>query len=676
MIQFNWMEKKICSFFIVILFNTTGFAQRISSINEDAKYIDSLMFVVKTTKNDSIKSACSFELVGLFKKDNEIKKMDEYLKIGNKYAMKYPYLRDCSGYYNAMKFLNTNDIDSFAKEISQTLKKIKKYNFYSSYKLQTLILQNLSVYHQIKGNSEESMRLLIDEAIPVTIKVGNKIMLANLYKMIATNMVSVSDREKADEYYNKSIEELESLKSSDPFLLETIIEVNIASSENLLNLGKLSNGRKHLDKAFSILKEHPNSNLNILYYIAEGNYYIKVKQYSKALNHFEKGIIEISKSEDFDTIELNNLKLGKYESLFELKRYSEAKAVITDLIKNGNLTPNTKNDYVLKLSTTLERLGDYKNAHFYSKQYIKTNDSIVSANSKEEILSLEAKFNKSENEKKINDLESDKIQAQLKAKNSKLYYISLGGFSILLLLIIFLLWKNTKSQKHLAKEKEINYIQNLKLLNDQKEIEIMQATILGEEAERKRIARDLHDGIGSRLSAIKMKLQEKIEVENITNETQIFSDLLSNSIDELKQISYNLMPEVLLKLGLESALKDLCTTLSTEKTPIRFHANGINKNIAETHQIAIFRIVQELINNALKHSLCSEILVDCNQNGELFLLTVEDNGIGFNKYDLDKHTGLGLKNLKNRIDILNGKLELKTGLGKGTVYNIELLVHI
>jgi two-component system, NarL family, sensor kinase len=670
------MRKKIFSLFIVILFYTSGFAQRISSINEDTKYKDSLIFIVKTTKNDSIKSSLSFELVGLFKKDNEIKKMDEYLKIGNKYAVNYPYLRDCSGYFNAMKFLNTDDIDSFANEISKTLKKIEKYNFYGSYKLQTLILQNLSLYHQIKGDKEESMRLLIDEAIPVTIKVGNKIMLANLYKMIATNMVSISDREKADDYFKKSIEELESLKSPDPFLLETIIDVNIATGENLLNFGKLSEGRKHLDKAFSILKKYPNSNLNILYYIAEGNYYTKLKQFNKALNHFEKGIAEISKSEDFDIIELNNLKLGKYESLFELKRYSEAKTILTDLIENGNLTSDTKNDYLLKLSTTLEKLGDYKNAYFYSKQYIKTNDSIVTANSREEVLSLEAKFNKSENEKKINDLESEKLQAQLKARNNKLYYISLGGFSILLLLIIFLLWKNTKTQKYLAKEKEINYLQNLKLLNDQKEIEVMQAMILGEEAERKRIARDLHDGIGSRLSAIKMKLQQTFKLENNTNEAQNFSDLLSNSIDELKQISYNLMPETLLKLGLEFALKDLCLTLSTEKTSIRFHANGIHKQIAETHQIAIFRIVQELVNNALKHGFCSEIVVDCNQNEKLFLLTVEDNGIGFNTHDLDKHSGLGLKNIKNRIDLLDGKLELKTGRGKGTIYNIELLVQI
>jgi len=95
-----------------------------------------------------------------------------------------------------------------------------------------------------------------------------------------------------------------------------------------------------------------------------------------------------------------------------------------------------------------------------------------------------------------------------------------------------------------------------------------------------------------------------------------------------------------------------------------------------SHQVTIFRIVQELINNALKHSNCSEIIIDCVQNKELFLITVEDNGSGFNTDELNFFSGLGLKNIKNRVELLSGKLEIKSGIFEGSVFNIELKVKL
>ncbi len=209
----------------------------------------------------------------------------------------------------------------------------------------------------------------------------------------------------------------------------------------------------------------------------------------------------------------------------------------------------------------------------------------------------------------------------------------------------------------------------------QKDLDVMQAMINGEEAERKRIARDLHDGIGSRLSALKMQLQTMNESANNAAPFQSFTDSLSKSIIELRQIAFNLMPETLLKLGLELALKDLCHSLHTNKVTVAFQANEISKSIKANDQVTIFRIVQELINNALKHSNCTEIIVDCSQNDDLFLITVEDNGKGFNSVDLAAYNGLGLKNIKNRIELLKGKLDVQSIPNKGTVFNIELLLQ-
>ncbi len=665
------MKKTVLLFFI-LCFSNCLFSQRISSIKGNEKYKDSLIQVVKTTKNDSIKSYCSFELVVNFKKDNETEKIDQYLQIGKKYAQKYPYLRDCTGYFESMKLMDSPNLEPFANKIAETLKKIKKYNSPQSYKLQTIIIQNLSIYNNIIGNRKEAIRLLVEEGIPVSIKDGNQVMRANLYKMIATNMINNSDREKASEYYEKSIKLLENQKSHDPFLIETIIEINIATGENLLNLNKLQNGRKFLDKAFSVLKHYPKSNLNSLYIKANGFYFYKSKQFNKALECYEKGILEIQKSKNFDVREMSGFKYGKFEALFELKKYQQAKLVLIDLIKTKSLSPFAKNDYKLKLSKTLEKIGDFEQAYFNAKEYIAVNDSIVTTKTQKEVMLFEAKFNKSENENKIKHLKIEKDKIALIAQNYRMRYISFATIFLVSLILLFFIISNLKNKNKLAKAIDSKNQQQIISLKSQKEIEVMQAMINGEEAERKRIARDLHDGIGSRLSALKMQMKNSLINQNNDFENNNFYEMLDNSIIELRQIAFNLMPETLIKLGLELALKDLCHSLESEKTTIVFQSSKIDDTISQTNQIAIFRIIQELINNALKHAKCSEIIIDCNQNGTIFLITVEDNGIGLNVKSIENFSGLGLKNIKNRIDLLNGKLEIKNAKTSGTIINIEL----
>jgi signal transduction histidine kinase len=133
------------------------------------------------------------------------------------------------------------------------------------------------------------------------------------------------------------------------------------------------------------------------------------------------------------------------------------------------------------------------------------------------------------------------------------------------------------------------------------------------------------------------------------------------------------VPESLLKLGLENALGDLCHLLHSEKVKIEFQAFDISNTIPVSSQINIYRIVQELLNNALKHSGCSEILVSCSQNGNTFFISVEDNGKGFDISSSDDKTGLGIKNLKSRVELLNGTYNVESNKS-GTYYNIELKI--
>lgn len=660
--------KKAHLILMVFLFTESIYSQRFNSLNDNSKFIDSITTIIKTAKNDSIKCIYSFKIADLYRRNKNINKFNEYLKLGNTISKKYAYLNDLSGYYNALQHVVKGDIESFSKEITVTLGRIKKYKNSSSYEMQAIIAQNLSIVRRIQDNEKESMRLLVEVGIPAAIKSKNSEILADQYKLVGIALMNISDRKKADIYLQKAIKEIEKADKRSPILLESKTELYIVAAENLIYLGNFCDGRKLLNNAFLILKNYPESNLNGLYYYSDGLYYQKLKKYELALKSYGKGIEICVTNNDLQS--MNRCKFVKYQTYFEQEKYAEANKILLELIENGNLFAQEKKDYYKEVSTTYYKLGDYKNAFKYIEKYTVMNDSINESQSKNQVLTLEAKFNKFENEKKIKELESQKRNSILAAENSKLQTILISLVSLVLLLTVYFLWRNARTQKQLAIEKEINYNQNISFLKNQKENEVMQAMINGEEIERKRIARDLHDGIGSRLSAIKMKFSQPA-LENFSD----ISQMLNNAIIELRQVSFNLLPETLIKLGLEFALKDLCHSLETNNVRINFISNEIQKTISESNQITIFRIIQELINNALKHSNCTEIIVDCSQNENLFLITVEDNGVGFNPSTIEDFLGLGFKNIKNRIELMNGKLFINSFENSGTSINIELLLQ-
>jgi signal transduction histidine kinase len=660
--------KKLHWIVLFFLFTKSLHSQRFNSLNDNSKFIDSITTIIKTTKNDSIKCLYSFKIADLYRRNNNINKFNEYLKIGNSISKKYDYLYDLSGYFNALKHVVKGDIESYSKEITVTLNKLKKHKYSSSYEMQAIIAQNLSIIRRMQDNEKESMRLLVEVAIPAAIKSKNSEILSDQYKLVAIALMNISDRKKADFYFEKAIVEIDKANKLSPILLESKIELYIVAAENLIYLEKFREGRELLNKAFLKLKNYPKSNLNGLYYYSDGLYYQKLKKYKLALSSYEKGIRASELNNDLQS--MNRFKFVSYQTYFEQENYKKAKEILLDLIINGSLFAQEKKDYYKEVSATYFKLGDYKNAFKYIEKYTVMNDSIVESQSKNQVLTLEVKFNKVENEKKIKELENQKYNAILAAENTKLYIILISLLSFVLLLSVYFLWRNAVTQKQLTIEKEINYNQSISFLKNQKENEVMQAMINGEELERKRIARDLHDGIGSRLSALKMKLSQSV----FDNFEDIYQ-MLTNAIIELRQVSYNLLPETLLKLGLELALKDLCHSLETNKVSINFISNEIQKTISESNQITIFRIIQEMINNALKHSNCTEILVDCSQNENLFLITVEDNGVGFNPNSMDEFSGLGFKNIKNRIALMNGKLSINSSKNSETSINIELILN-
>lgn len=659
---------KIYLFTLFLFLSAVSHSQVILSLDDDSVYIDSIAKITKNTKSDSIKCLYSFKLSKLYLMVQDAKKSKEYLEQANKLKSKYPFLNDAGIFYNSYSFLEKGDADGFEKALLDGNNKLKKYYNTEAFRIRAIILQNYGIMQQRKNNEKLYMKLLINEAIPVAKKSRDYELISGLYKAVAIIFMNNNEREKASEYLSEAQMYIERAIKKSPTLAESRMETYIINAENLVELRHFYDAKKVLDKAFSTLKNFPESNLNDSYFYAEGLYYSKQNKNTIALESYEKGIKSAEKHQN--QIALNRLKYAEYEVNFKLKNYEKAKANLEYLLEKTPFIVDQKN-YYNKLSEVYNATKNYEKAYFYANKSNRINDSLNDTKFKSEIVELEAKYKKAENEKKINLLQSQNEKAALLVNNNRLNTILFAVLSVLLFLIVLFLWILNNNQKKLSIQKEINHEQELTSLEDQQKLSVSNALIEGEEVERKRIARDLHDGLGSMLSGLKihLKLAEK---ENALSAVEV-NNLLDKSIKELRNISQNLMPESLLKLSLEHALRDLCMANSNAKTQIEFQYLIQKPNLPKNYEIVIYRIIQELLNNALKYAEASLILVSCSQNKDTFFITVEDNGVGFDIMDKNNN-GMGLRNIKNRVEILKGKLEIESEVNKGTSAYIELKV--
>lgn len=208
---------------------------------------------------------------------------------------------------------------------------------------------------------------------------------------------------------------------------------------------------------------------------------------------------------------------------------------------------------------------------------------------------------------------------------------------------------------------------------------MMQAELESQEAERRRLAADLHDSIGGMLSTIRVgitTMAKSLPQPQLIDETK---QMLDDTISSVRRISRDLMPSTLEKFGLTYAIKELCERFEqTSKITISFTENGEIPKLDSQRELMIFRIAQELLNNAIKHSQATQINV-ATQMGETIKLTVEDNGIGFDadffRTDTAGNKGLGLYSIENRARLLGGEVTFEKGRAKGSKTTLTAPVH-
>jgi len=312
------------------------------------------------------------------------------------------------------------------------------------------------------------------------------------------------------------------------------------------------------------------------------------------------------------------------------------------------------------------------------QKFAQLQDSIYSEKRTNALNNLTYKHQSEKKSREIRLLELEKDFAFENNQQQRRALSVLGiGVGLLLLFIYYI----NRFYKEKIKNANIIKVQNDKInqqkineLQDKIQINSMQSMLTGQELERERISKDLHDSLGGLLSTIKLQvdhLSSKESKVELIPEYKKATQLLDTAVGEVRSISQNLQPVALNKLGLIPALNDLINRYNTSSGPeIHFQHFGIPKKMDQMVSLGVFRIIQEILNNAIKHAQASEVLVQLNKEDDNIIIHVEDDGVGFDSEA--KYKSMGLENIKSRVNYLKGTIEIDSRPNNGTSFLINV----
>lgn len=435
-----------------------------------------------------------------------------------------------------------------------------------------------------------------------------------------------------------------------------------------------------LDNVSQYLNEIDNQPLRIQYLIERIKYFQFVQEYKSALDLanicIEESVIANKTIDQANCLALRgNLSLIKNQDTLAINDYVKALSYLNNIPYSKNRLEIYEN-----LAEAYNKLQDFESAYMYRLHYAKLQDSILNENRIIAVNNVTYKFETRQKNTENELLKKEKAFAQESNQQKNRALTVLGIALAGLLFGIYYIIRFYREKINTAKiiEEQNNKINEQKIneLQDKMQINSMQSMIQGQEIERERIAKDLHDSLGGLLSTIKLQVDNIRNKESNIKMLPAFKNataLIDTAVAEVRTISQNLQPGALSRLGLIPALKDLLNRYDSDQGPeIIFQHFDIPTDIDQTISLSIYRIIQEIINNAIKHAKANEILLQLNQEGDEIVIHIEDDGIGFNVKG--NYKSMGLKNIKSRVNYMKGTIEIDSRINEGTSYFIHLKI--
>lgn len=319
-------------------------------------------------------------------------------------------------------------------------------------------------------------------------------------------------------------------------------------------------------------------------------------------------------------------------------------------------------DIYQSLARNYKAAGQYEKAEETLETILRIKDSVNERNSNDLMEELQTKY---EVQKKENTI----VQQKFNLTKKNYYIYGTVGLLIATLLFGYLFMRNRRKTQQLK----------MKQLEAEQKNTTTQAVMQAEEEERKRIAGELHDSVAQKMVVAKMNLEVLgTELNNLSESQQkIYTNiisLLSESSSEVRQLSHSMMPQAFEHMGLVNAVRDFLDKINKNSLVVNFSAGGELDKIRERKALMIFRIIQEAVQNVLKHAKADKLDLTMNLNKNELEVIIEDNGLGLDISQL-KEKGMGITNIYSRIDYLNGKIEINSHPGKGTLMAFKIPVQ-
>ncbi len=476
-------------------------------------------------------------------------------------------------------------------------------------------LNNIGILQQNLGRYDDALQFL-HKSIVIKEKIGDKYGLAGSYVNIGNIYVIQKNFTQSETYYQKAV-----------------------------SISRVLGDKEYLSNALNNL----------------GTQYITSGQPDKALPLiYESLALRDSLGDTKGKASCMN-NLG--EIFLQKKMYDSAGNIISRAVTMAKNVSNCKpemNKLFLTLSKVYEAQGDPVRALEAFKLYAQTKDSLFTDNLGQRFAELDIKYK---------SLEKENIIQQQKFEIAKKNYliISTAALFILLSLLGYSYYRRYKLKHEKRLQAEITRQQDL----------ATQSILAAEENERKRIAAELHDGIGQMMSAARMNLSAFEGSITFKDEDQKKSyekviGIVDESCREVRNISHQMMPNALLKRGLSEAIKDFLDKIDSRILKINLYTEGLNERLDSNTETILYRVIQECVNNVIKHSGANILDISLVKDEDGIAATIEDNGKGFDTRSRPNFEGIGLKNIKSRIEYLKGRVEFDSQPGKGTLVAIHV----
>jgi two-component system NarL family sensor kinase len=557
-------------------------------------------------------------------------------------------------------------------------------------------LMSMAFCYQDKNDYQQSRNMLA-MAYPYCVKLSikNKRIMPALFNGWAANYVGSGNNDSALVYFYKALAEIERTKLNDTFLLAQVYS-NMGTA--WLQKSETKKGLLYHQKAETLILQLKDSMYLANVQCNIGVEYLDLKDTVKAIQYLqwalkiftarrndhgakftyyalgtaqrtpEKAIVYYDAALRYDS--LSTFAVGALQgiggSYYRMGDYRKAEGYYkkAQLICTREQLMSHRLANYSALSSIYEHLGDFKSAFINQVAYADLNDSLLNVENTKVNKQLELKFRTAEKDKEL-------------AQNKALLYslqrrITLMASGVVLLLgLAFAVWRIVRQKQKLQSERIRNFEQ-------QQKIEHLHSKMQGEEEERSRIARELHDGVNVLLSATKMTYAALGKEHRHLPETKTYGeimDLLNNMGLELRTITYKLVPELLIQQSLPDAIETFCELIQKgNNLHIELQTYGSFTALPPEICFAAYRIVQELVHNIVKHAQATQVLIALVHQEDLLQLTVEDNGNGFDPEKMTK--GLGLKSIRSRVQDIGGSISFSSRKNEGTSVEIEVTTDV